>query len=569
LEQAAVVKGRTLSDRVVIEALAGAVDGVVAVFDGRGEILIVNERFISQLGLKASAGERLSEVLVQSPRLSFEARRALEELIGQPPNGATKKLEAFVLNRLSGETFTVEVKAVAPDRTLFLLQPEAAQPEGPAHAQLDPLTGLLSRIVLRQTLAGASAGTSFALMLIDLDRFKAVNDTLGHPIGDALLRTVAERLRSIVRAEDLIARVGGDEFAIVRIAQNEQNEQNVAALAARIVDLLARSFILNGHLVNIGASVGITLAPQDAADPDSLLVQADLALYQAKANGRSTFCFFRPEMRQRAQARRDLELELRKALMLRQFELHYQPQVDLATNRLVGFEALLRWRHPTRGLLGPSAFVPVLEELGLIVPVGEWVLQTACSTAASWSNQLSVAVNISAAQFESDRLVASVMGALEASGLPPDQLEVEVTESALIRNGETTRGALKSLRELGVHVAIDDFGTGYSSLTQLRSFPFDRIKIDRSFISGAAVSSDDTAIVKAITGLGASLGMRTTAEGVETVEQLEQIRAHGCSQVQGYLLGRPVPQSELHDLIKALGPHLSGAAPEPSSRPKD
>ena len=422
-------------------------------------------------------------------------------------------------------------------------------------ASLDHLTGLPNRAVLGRYLAEFCSGIrqgfgSLAVLAVDLDRFKSVNDTLGHPIGDALLRTVAERLQLAVRSGDLVCRIGGDEFAIIQM--NAVADDAVVA-ANRIVDLIKRPFLLHGHLVNIGASVGIALAPRDSTDPDKLLVQADLALYQAKTNGRGSFSFFRPELQERADARRVLETELRKALMLRQYELYYQPQIDVGTGKLTGFEALLRWRHPKRGLVSPAAFVPLLEELGLMLPVGEWVLRTACTEAARWPGELSVSVNVAGSQMQSDRLLPAVVGALANSGLRANRLEVEVTEAALLHHGDAARDALNRLRELGVRIAMDEFGTGYSSMSQLRSFPFDRIKIDRSFVDNASANSHDAAIVQTIAGLSRILGMRTTAEGIETAEQLEQIRSHGCTEVQGYFVGRPVATQELEAVITTLG----------------
>jgi diguanylate cyclase (GGDEF)-like protein len=440
----------------------------------------------------------------------------------------------------------------------------------PDPAFLDYLTNLPTRAVFGRSLgeycAGVGAGLgSLAVLVVDLDRFKTVNDTLGHPIGDTLLRTVAERLQSAVRSGDLVCRIGGDEFAIL---QMHAAADDAAAAAGRIVDLLKRPFLLQGHLLNIGASVGIALAPRDSADPDKLLMQADLALYQAKKNGRGNFSFFRPELQERAEARRVLEGELRRALMLRQYELHYQPQIDVGTGKLTGFEALLRWRHPKQGILSPASFVPLLEELGLMLPVGDWVLRTACAEAMQWPGELSVSVNVAGSQFESDRLLPAVAGALTSSGLQPHRLEVEVTEAALLHHGAAARDALRRLRELGVRIAMDEFGSGYSTISQLRTFSFDRIKMDRSFVGSPAANRHDAAIVRTIAGLGQALGMRTTAEGIETAEQLEQIRAHGCTEVQGYFVGRPVAAHELEAVITALGDagiarRTEGAAQEP------
>jgi len=420
-------------------------------------------------------------------------------------------------------------------------------------AMRDALTGLCSRRQFQEQVTAALEGSDDdpvkqAVMLIDLDRFKAVNDTLGHPIGDALLRLVAKRLRSVVRQSDAIARLGGDEFAILASPALEQGE--MAALAGRIIDVIGRPYLVDGHLVNIGASIGLAVAPQDGHEYNQLLKSADLALYTAKNAGRSTYSFFEPAMDTRALARRALEIDLRKALVLGEFELHYQPQIDLESEAVEGFEALVRWRHPERGLVSPADFIPLAEEIGLIVPLGDWVMREACVEAARWPAGISVAVNVSPYQFEdSSRLVDVVAKALSWSGLPGHRLEIEITESVLLRSEKTVLAALHRLREMGVRVAMDDFGTGYSSLSQLHSFPFDKIKIDRSFVKDSTDTAGQNAIIRAITALGVSLGMATIAEGVETPDQLARIRAEGCMSVQGYLFSRPVPVEQVSRLI--------------------
>ncbi|MBE7247540.1 MAG: EAL domain-containing protein, partial [Actinomycetospora chiangmaiensis] len=313
----------------------------------------------------------------------------------------------------------------------------------------------------------------------------------------------------------------------------------------RIVDLIGRTYMVEGHLLTIGASVGVALAPEDGADADRLLKNADLALYRAKLDGRGTYRFFEPEMDARMQARRKLELDMRQALARREFQLHYQPQLQLESERLIGCEALIRWRHPDRGLVSPLDFIPLAEEIGLIVPIGEWVIRQACRDAMTWPAHMSVAVNVSPAQFKSDRLVETIISALATSGLPARRLEVEITEGVLLQENAKTLQTLHRLRELGVRVSMDDFGTGYSSLSYLRSFPFDKIKIDRSFVKDLASKPDGEAIIRAIAGLGKSLGMTTVAEGVETSEQMQRIRLEGCTDVQGYLISKPVPTEDL------------------------
>jgi len=423
----------------------------------------------------------------------------------------------------------------------------------------DPLTGLPNRELFHRRVVTALAEAAQdgeaaqdeigpAVLLVDLDRFKAVNDTLGHPIGDALLRLVAKRMRSILRSCDVVARLGGDEFALLVLPAPEP--MNLTQLAKRIVDVLGRPYLVDGHLVNVGASVGLALAPHDGREHNQLLRNADLALYHAKKSGRSTFSFFEPQMDARALARRSLEIDLRKALALNEFELHYQPQVDLETDSIVGFEALLRWRHPERGLVSPADFIPLAEEIGLIVPLGEWVLREACREATRWPAEIAVAVNVSPYQFaDTTRLVSMVAKSLSFSGLPGKRLEIEITESVLLRNEQIVLAALHRLRAMDVRVAMDDFGTGYSSLSQLHSFPFDKIKIDRSFVKDRGDAVSQNAIIRAITALGVSLGMSTIAEGVETSDQLARIRAEGCTSVQGYLFSRPVPVEQVNELI--------------------
>ncbi len=375
-----------------------------------------------------------------------------------------------------------------------------------------------------------------------------MNDTLGHAVGDSLLGAVGSRLRAALRDSDLAARLGGDEFAVM--LSPPLSQEIITKIASRLVELLSRPYLVEGGIVNVGASIGIGLTHVgDGLSADTVLRHADLAMYKAKADGRGRHCFFEPALQERAESRRSLELDLRTALALGQFELFYQPQMDLSTRRLVGFEALIRWRHPTRGLVPPDSFVPLAEELDLISSIGEWVVRTACREASRWPGELVVAVNVAAAQFENGGLLPSVTAALEASGLTGDRLELEITETVLLKNTSSTIAQLNALKALGTQISLDDFGTGYSSLTQLRSFPFDRVKIDRSF-------ADDPAVVRAVAALGASLGMRTTAEGVETAEQMHRLRADGCTEAQGYLLSRPVPAASVGAVIARMNDEI-------------
>jgi len=420
----------------------------------------------------------------------------------------------------------------------------------------DALTGLPNRMLLAERLAHALArmrlhGNALAVLSLDLDRFKQVNDTLGHSAGDALLCVVARRLQGCVRACDIVARLGGDEFAIVQISVDVT--QDAVSLAQRLVEALSAPYDLDGRQVVIGASVGFALAPGDAMEAVDLLKMADIALYRAKADGRGSFRSFEAGMDAKLQAKRLLELDLRQAVTAGEFELHYQPLVNLSSGSVTVFEALLRWNHPQRGRVAPDEFIPLAEETGQIVPLGCWALLQACRDAAGWPAAIKVAVNLSAVQFKGAGLVAAVAHALASSGLEPERLELEITETALLHDSAVTLGILRELRALGVRIAMDDFGTGYSSLGYLRSFPFDKIKIDQCFVRDIETSADCKAIVRAVTGLGQSLGIATTAEGVETWEQLDQVRAEGCEEVQGYVFSRPVPAADVLAVLRHVG----------------
>jgi diguanylate cyclase (GGDEF)-like protein len=384
--------------------------------------------------------------------------------------------------------------------------------------------------------------------MIDLDRFKEVNDTLGHSVGDALLKAVTERLLSCVRETDTVARLGGDEFTIVQRVREPVVE--AAALARRIQEAIAAPYDLDDHHVVIGISIGIAIAPVDGVDPDQLLKNADLALYRAKSEARGIFRFFEAEMDRRMQARRSLERDMRNALINGEFALHYQPLVNIEQNEISGFEALLRWTHPERGAIAPADFIPLAEETGLIVPIGEWVLRQACADAAAWPKHLKIAVNVSVAQFKSLDFVEVVIGTLAASGVAPQRLELELTESLMLQDEHGALALLTRLHNHGVRIALDDFGTGYSSLSSLRKFPFDKIKIDRSFVSDlSAANVDALAVVRSIAQLGVSLGIATTAEGVETEEQMDQVRVEGCTEMQGFLFSKAVPADDVPRLL--------------------
>ncbi len=422
-------------------------------------------------------------------------------------------------------------------------------------AQHDSLTGLANRVVLNEglerALTVAGRGISSAVLCLDLDRFKAVNDTLGHYVGDQLLRAVAERLLACVREGDVVARLGGDEFAIIQSGVTRPEETKL--LAERILEAMQAAFVVSDNQIVIGTSIGLALIPQDGSSAVALLKNADTALYRAKADGRGGFCFFEAEMDARLQQRRQLELDMRRGLIQREFEVAYQPLVNLEAHEVCGFEALLRWRHPERGMVSPSEFIPIAEEIGLIVPLGEWVLDQACLDAATWPDGIKVAVNLSPVQFKSKNLVAAVARALKNSGLPARRLELEITETVLLQESATTLAILHELRGLGARISMDDFGTGYSSLSYLRSFPFDKIKIDQSFIRDLSSREDSIHIVRAVRGLCAGLGMLTTAEGVETEDQLRKLRAEGCTEVQGFLFSAPRPACDIPGIMRSVG----------------
>lgn len=429
-------------------------------------------------------------------------------------------------------------------------------------ACFDTLTGLSNRHHFLERVEAAfrdsADGRGFALQWLDLDRFKEVNDTLGHPAGDALLRQVAERLAASVRQDDVVARLGGDEFAILQ-KSGAVGAHEASVLARRLISTLSQPYQVLGNSVSIGASAGIALAPCHGTTPDDLFMNADLALYRAKTQGRGRFVFFEEGLQAEARERRQIETDLRRALEGNQLELHYQPIIDLGRRTVTGFEALLRWRHPERGPIPPAVFIPIAEEAGFIAELGAWVLQEACREASGWPGNVRVSVNLSAAHFAASDLGAVTFAALEASGLPPSRLDLEVTETLLLRESPKTNATLHELRNRGVGISLDDFGTGYASLSYLRSFPFDKIKIDQTFVRDLHERRDCVAIVRAVAELAKTLGMRTVAEGVETREHLELVAAAGCNEAQGYYFSRPVPASQVGAVIARCSSELAAA----------
>jgi diguanylate cyclase (GGDEF)-like protein/PAS domain S-box-containing protein len=545
---AAVIDRQTSQHGVerIRELVDAASEGIVIATDG--VMINVNRRICELSGQRAEdlIGKRVAGGL-------------FEEVVVAPRTGA-RTVEA-TLRSANGTGIPVEV-VCQPFRTgvrgneVYAIRDLTERHRNEAKithmAHHDALTDLPNRVLLAerldQALIRAGQDGAVAVLCIDLDRFKEINDALGHTIGDALLKAVADRLRSCVRETDIVARMGGDEFVVLQVADVQAVE--TTTLATRIIESLGAPFTINEHQIVIGASVGIALAPADGHHPEQLLKNADIALYRAKTDGRGTYRFFEKGMDVRMQARRALEMDLRKALANGEFELHYQPIHDLASNELSGFEALLRWQHPQRGMVSPADIIPLAEETGFIVPIGEWVLRQACADAAKWPTHLKIAVNLSSKQVKSRNLVQAVVNAIAAAGLNPGRLELEITETVLLADTAATLETLRKLQNFGIRIALDDFGTGYSSLSYLRSFPFNKIKIDQSFIRGLSDGSQEAiAIVRAVTQMGLSLGMSTTAEGVETKAQLDIVRREGCHEVQGYLFSAPKPAGDIDKMV--------------------
>ena len=532
----------------------------VAMFDAEQRIIVSNELYAHMFGLtlaQTKPGTSLREIL--------ERRAASGQYSGDCP-------ENYVAERLAIATrnkYDVNIRTHADGRVIATThQPtpdggwvatiadisEHRRLEGRiAHlAHHDALTDLPNRVLLEErietALANAGPEGRVAVLCLDLDRFKEVNDTLGHARGDLLMQAVAQRLRQSVNKGDTVARTGGDEFAIVHAMREGVEDSEI--LAARLVDEIGAPFHIDGHRLDIGTSIGLAISPSDGMGTETLLKHADVALYRAKADGRGTYCYFESEMNALEQARRQMERDLRAAAELGQLELHYQPLLNLNSNTVSGFEALVRWRHPERGLVPPTEFIPIAEETGLIVGIGEWVLRRACLDAASWPEEFKVAINLSPVQFRSRSLVSVVSDALATSELAASRLELEITETALLQDSEATFDLLCKLHELGVRIALDDFGTGYSSLAYLRRYPFDKLKIDRCFVKDLAQGrAKSRAILHAIVELAGTLGMDTTAEGVETEEQAAIVKAEGCTELQGFLFCPPKSGQEIAQLF--------------------
>jgi len=533
----------------------------LCMFRGDGRLAVVNHRFTAMMNLRDDLVHRgagapdIVDACVSAGSLSAASGRMILSEIG---NSQAKDIITTDSSPASGRSLAWTFQSMAGGGTVVLVEDITERKNAEARishlARYDELTALPNRVNFRDEIErllaiSHSAERLSALLFVDLDQFKQVNDTLGHPCGDQLLCAVADRLREMLRPEDFVARFGGDEFVVFQ--QNILSNEDAAGLARRIVDRLSERYKIDNHLVEIGASVGIAMTSPAGISADTLLKNADMALYRAKADGRGTFCFFRDEMAQTVEARRILELDLRKALAHEEFELFYQPLVNLKSGRIATCEALLRWNHPVRGTVSPIDIIPVAEDMGLIVDLGRWILRKACMECMKWPEGVSVAVNFSPQQFHQRDVLSEVRYALEVSGLPAHRLEIEITESSLLRNTQLTHDVLSQLHMIGVRISLDDFGTGYSSLSYLHNFPLQKVKIDRSFLEG--IDSDrPLTLLRGVARLSADLGMSVVVEGIETNEQLELISVDGTvSEAQGYLFSRPVPAVRIRQLLNA------------------
>jgi diguanylate cyclase (GGDEF)-like protein len=557
-----------LEDQRLLHAVLDNMPQGVLMFDSEARLVFCNRRYVEMYGLSAELakpGCSLLDLLAHRLRartFSGDPAQYLAELTAKVAEGHTF---ANIVALDDGRAFSVVNKPLADGGWLAthedVTERRRAEQQIAHMARHDALTDLPNRVLLREQLEHelkrVKRGEIVAMLCLDLDHFKSVNDTLGHPIGDELLKLVADRLRGCTREPDTIARLGGDEFAIIMTQLRQPSD--AAVLARRIRASINKPYQVDGHQIVSDISIGISIAPIDGTEPDQLLKNADMALYGAKGDGRGTYRFFEAEMDKRMKERRDLEMDLRQALANGEFELHYQPLVNLQTNEITAFEALLRWHHPSKGLISPADFVPIAEETGLIVSIGEWVLRTACQETANWPDHVKVAVNLSPAQLKTKNLVSIVKDALADCGMPAERLQLEITETMLMQNTFATLAMLHELRKLGVQIAMDDFGTGYSSLSYLRSFPFDKIKIDRSFIQDLSNGAEPRAIVHAVAGLAKCLNMISTAEGVETQQQLDTLQAAGCTEMQGYLFSRARPADEIMQLFQSQAADLGAA----------
>jgi len=530
----------------------------LAMFDSGRRLVVTNRRLIELLGLNQQARKGLSsrELVRECVAVGTVLRSAGDQLIEDFENRlAAGRSDSFNIQKQDGRTLNLTFQPMENGGSVVLIEDVTERRAAEARinhlARYDSLTGLPNRMFMREQMERAliAAGKrSCAILFVDLDQFKQVNDTLGHPRGDILLRAVADRLRRLIRNTDIIARFGGDEFVILQTPIG--GDDDAARLAQRVIAALSQTYEVDGHQVVIGASIGIAMSPRDAAGVDHLLKIADMALYWAKADQRGTWRFFEPEMDVRAHARRSLELDLRHALTNNAFQVYYQPLFDLKTKKISTCEALLRWPHPSRGMISPAEFIPVAEEMGLIVELGNWVLNEACRVCATWPNNVQVAVNLSANQFRRGDVASTIKRAVEEAGLEPGRLEIEITESILFQDTRATRQTLRQIRDFGVRISLDDFGTGYSSLSYLHSLPLNKVKIDRSFLEGLELGERSLVLLRGIAKLSADLGLSVVVEGIETVEQLALIAAEGnVTEVQGFLFSPAIPSRQIETLL--------------------
>ncbi len=556
-------------DEALLETVLNNLAQGVLLFDSETRLIFCNRRYIEMYGLSseiARPGRYLRDLLLQRIQAGTFTDDPDEYIVRLKEGIAAQASFNHTVHLPDGRAYSVVSKPIAGGGWLATHEDvtERLRSDGRiAHmARHDALTDLPNRVLLRERLEHelkrVKRGECLAVLCLDLDQFKGINDTLGHPIGDELLKLVADRLRGCTREPDTVARLGGDEFAIIMTQMQEPTD--AASLSKRIRESIIKPYQIEGHQIVTDISIGISVAPFDAEEADPLLRNADMALYGAKADGRGTFRFFEPDMNVRMKTRRELEMDLRKALVGKEFELHYQPLVNLQSNDVNAFEALLRWNYPKRGLVSPADFIPVAEETGLIIPLGEWVLKAACYEAVDWPDHIKVAVNLSPAQLNNRNLLNVVIGALAESGMPARRLQLEITETVLLQNTFATLATLHELRKLGVQIALDDFGTGYSSLSYLRSFPFDKIKIDQSFIQDLSNGAEPLAIVQAVANLAKCLNMTSTAEGVETQQQMDLLQSMGCTEMQGYLFSRARPASEIRQFFEQKPQSAAGAA---------
>jgi len=543
------------------QRLATAINNMtqgLLLFDASQRLVVCNKRYIEMYGLSAEVikpGCTFREVIVH--------RKATGSFTGDADEYSSKVLRdvwqrnSIVIETTDGRSVHIVNEPLADGGWVAthedVTERQRAEEQITHLAHYDALTDLPNRALFRERLkrelANIVSGQQLAVLYIDIDEFKSVNDSLGHMIGDELLKSVAKSLERCIGDSDFVARLGGDEFAIVQTAV--KTEADVTDLVTRVFDAIRAPYECLGHQVATDASIGIALAPQHGADLDQILKNADLAMYAAKSAGRRTYRFFEPAMDAQVKLRRILEMDLRQAIADEALEVYYQPCVGLQGNEINGCEALVRWRHPERGMISPAEFIPIAEDTGLINQLGEWVLATACAEAATWPGNTSLAVNVSPVQFRSGTLALKIVAALSASGLPANRLELEITEAVLIRDDDAALEILHQLRAIGVRIALDDFGTGYSSLSYLQRFPFDKIKIDRCFVSDIDEPDGSACIVRAVVNIAAERHMTTTAEGVETNQQRELLRALGCTEMQGYLFSAPKPASDIRKLLFA------------------